>query len=224
MNHQQWHEVTANRMKDGGRLEDGLHPDLEACLEEMESGIVVLRHPLVVTLLPISEVANAIYEQKREQVTKLESEGQWDKAIWLYERPFRMEQFLKWWDEGVISASLAPRMFRAVWIDSEDPQFFHEQVLDLLHQIGFVTDENHDSPQEPITVFRGTLPQWHRGMSWTRSMDIAVWFAKRFDRNGSVYECTAPPDAVLAMLDDRGEQEVILDPEPLTITQLEVNE
>jgi hypothetical protein len=59
-------------------------------------------------------------------------------------------------------------------------------------------------------------------MAWTTDPDIARWFASRMraadPRPAHVYTVTAPPEAVLAVMDDvlgadgRAEHEVVVDP------------
>lgn len=214
LGHGDWFTAARKRIAAGGKPADGLHPDLAAHYDDGgENGLwPLLKHPLVTTIMPIAEMANATYEYKRVEVARLKSEGSWARALWLYERPFRLETLLNWWDDGNISASLMPRLLREMWIDSEEPQIYQDELIPIFRELGFITDEEHDAPTESITVFRGTLPEWVEGMSWTRSMDIAVWFAQRFDRKGVVYTCEAEPTDILAMFDGRGEQEVVLDP------------
>ena len=57
-------------------------------------------------------------------------------------------------------------------------------------------------------VNRGGSPY---GMSWTVARDIARWFADRFDGDGDVYELEVPRENVLAYIEERGENEVVVD-------------
>lgn len=57
-------------------------------------------------------------------------------------------------------------------------------------------------------VNRGGSPY---GLSWTTSLETAEWFAKRFGDDGKVYELEVPNEHVLAIIDERGESEVVVD-------------
>ena len=75
-------------------------------------------------------------------------------------------------------------------------------------------------PAEPFTVYRGApTVASARGMSWTLYENCArnfarVW-AERTQAPASVYRTTASPDAVLGLLGNKREQEVVIDPSSL---------
>ena len=215
--------AAGKRMASGERPEEGLLPVLKDCLVDGPLGPMI-KHPLVVSLTPIAELVNAQYEQKLVASREAEERGDWDRVLRLRERPFRMESLLSMWEDDEFDVAYLARLLRWVWVDSEDPQIYGtDRLVALFGAAGFVTDEEtHDGPPtEPIMVFRGTLPRWTRSLAWTRSMDIAVWFAQRYDRGGSVYEATVEPCDVLGMFDGRGEQEVVIDPKNIRIRKLQ---
>lgn len=85
---------------------------------------------------------------------------------------------------------------------------------------------DYPRPPEPLTLYRGCSPHRRRGMAWSTDIERARWFARRFltqagPRGRALYETTAPPDAVLAMVDGacvdggRHEAEVVVDPTKL---------
>jgi hypothetical protein len=58
---------------------------------------------------------------------------------------------------------------------------------------------------EEITIYRGA--ESIEGISWTLSEEKAKWFAKRFERNGKVFEKSVKKSDCLCYLNDREEQE-----------------
>ena len=89
---------------------------------------------------------------------------------------------------------------------------------------GFVSDVDPSPPTAPLTVYRGAWSLGGRGMSWTRSLEKARWFANREAlftkvRMGvscaGVWVATVPEHAVLATINSEGsrrEDEVIVNP------------
>lgn len=80
----------------------------------------------------------------------------------------------------------------------------------------------------PLRVWRGivvrdTHPRAAAiGLSWTRSRDIACWFATRHDWPAGrpfVFQAALLPDEIVALHDCRGEQEVLVDPALLELNE-----
>ena len=78
---------------------------------------------------------------------------------------------------------------------------------------------------DTVTVYRGVRSARSDGlsaMSWTLSEDTAAWFARRYGRQGKVYEAKIEKQHIHALFLGRNESEVILDPKHLTdITQVQ---
>jgi hypothetical protein len=89
-----------------------------------------------------------------------------------------------------------------------------------------------------VTIYRG-YGEWSseqsdpsvmwKGYSWTLDRDRALWFAKRFavlHGKARVVTATVPRGCIITLLEERGEQEVILLPEqvvgPVDIQRLQV--
>ena len=71
---------------------------------------------------------------------------------------------------------------------------------------------------DPITIYRGVTPHNAkniRALSWTMDYDVAEWFSKRFDEDGTVYEAQINKEHILALFNGRNESEVIVDPKYL---------
>ena len=89
------------------------------------------------------------------------------------------------------------------------------EALAYLRQVGYIGDLPR--PAAPLTLYRGVHTSAHRlGLSWSLSVDKARWFVRRGGRGhnmgGFVYRAIAPPDAILAGFNDRGEEEYVVDP------------
>lgn len=90
--------------------------------------------------------------------------------------------------------------------------------LTLFQTSGFLFNElSITPPSHPINLYRGAVPKYRIGMSWTDDLERAEWFAHRFDGmrgtiSGRVYTVTAPHEAILAHFTEaRGENEWVLD-------------
>ncbi len=73
-------------------------------------------------------------------------------------------------------------------------------------------------PTKPITVYRGVSHcghrLWIRGLSWSMNPNTAAWFATRFPspyRIPAVYSVRVRPEQILLVLNDRGEEEVVVE-------------
>lgn len=90
-----------------------------------------------------------------------------------------------------------------------------------------------ERPTEPLTIYRGSTWGRRRGMSWTTDLELAFWYAGRFDprrggptlrdvfkgtripadrRPGHVFAATIEPQGILARIEDGLEAEVVVDP------------
>ena len=90
----------------------------------------------------------------------------------------------------------------------------HVDALDFM--VGQSRFLGEMQPREALTLYRGALPGYARGMAWTTSQKRAAWFADTWaqaaGRKAFVYTVDAPPDAILATLPDRKDSEVVVDP------------
>ena len=67
------------------------------------------------------------------------------------------------------------------------------------------------SLSDELTVYRGVKPKGEvLALSWTLSKKKAEWFANRFQSDGTVYRAKIPKEHVLAYLNCRSEQEVVV--------------
>lgn len=66
---------------------------------------------------------------------------------------------------------------------------------------------------DPMTLWRGAMPDGAAGMSWTEDRSRAQWFARRFGDGPQVYRADIHPDFVLAQIRGRGEAEYVIHPD-----------
>ena len=194
-----------------------LHPDLQGYVTEVTVGdeaVPILQHPLVVMPFIIPGLANQQYEQKLKQLEEPYYEDLL-RRIWLYERPYRLETAVHWAEMGNIFGSKLRKLLSRVWIDMEGDGTLDSplilRVIDVFRKAGFTSDTGRRQPRDPLRVYRGGLPN---GIAWSTDLAVAEWFATRFSNHEPepVHQAMAPWRSVLAMLDKRGESEVIVDP------------
>jgi hypothetical protein len=119
-------------------------------------------------------------------------------------------------DEAEDLDSLGEALLNA-WSEREWP----EKVLgrtrwtQLFRSVGFQSRPKRPHPTSPIELYRGSSWSRRRSMAWTTDIAVAQRFAARWDESdggpGLVFAITAEPSAILAMIDDGGEHEVVVD-------------
>lgn len=220
-------------------VREPLHPDLEPFVEENGPMGRQLRHPLVYQIpLHAPGLANQQYMLKLEMVVKAFALGDPANVLVYLERPYRMTALLEFAGKGGVLTDLLsgrrkpPRSLTIeelrdqlvwAWQDCEHPrQFGYRALIRLFRRAGPLTD-GPELPTEPIEVYRGVDNRRDaRGLSWTRDLERAKWFAQRFSsihKGRHVYRTIAPPSAVLAVFERRNEQEVVLDPKGLLLEE-----
>lgn len=225
-------EVTALFIETWGLNPDGtppdLHPDLEPYLYEEDSGIVMLKHPLVYSIFHHEQMngqVNKQYEAKMEAIQQAVLESRWESYIWLHERPYRIEAF------DNIQHRLDDKSYWSflsqIWIDTENMWQNAEDWEFLLssprpgRKEHFMEEDDVkklDTLDPQFTVFRGTCYGLPLGLSWTLDKEKAAWFALRFRRDTPpiVVRGTVAKDDVIAYLGGRGENEIVTLPDQVT--------
>ena len=84
--------------------------------------------------------------------------------------------------------------------------------------INYLMDEEdykaYSNLPDVVTIYRGVTKinnKRTRALSWTLNRDTAVWFSKRFNQEGNVWEKVVSKDKILAYFSVRNEFEVIVD-------------
>jgi hypothetical protein len=189
----------------------------------------VLKAPLVfrVPYLPqLAATANREYRQKRQAVARAESDGNWQKVLWLHEKPYRMSVFLR------VRERMSDRDYwqtlASLWLETENlHEDQHEWVVALTADRACRSQSLMDETErailagldEEVSVYRGfRLRGRHLAPSWTLDAARAQWFAGRAidpGTDGYLATVTIPKAIVIAYFSGRNEQEIVLDPRQL---------
>lgn len=103
---------------------------------------------------------------------------------------------------------------------SRNPNITKKEMVSLFKKAKkeYMMDEDElkvfqNLPDE-VTIYRGVRDRkWQKELSWTLDYEQAEWFATRFEsKEQIVYEVTLPKKEIITYINDRDEQEVIIDP------------
>jgi hypothetical protein len=177
----------------------------------------MLRHPLVYQV-PFNSngSANAYYEQKRKAVEQALEKKNYKQFVWLFERPYRVEAFIKIADK--LSDTDYWKLLSDIWIDTENQYAYLKEWTNLLgskrsNRHYMMTEEEDNllrSLANEVTIYRGCQKGINEnGLSWTLDKSKAQFFANRFGKKGIILERTIPRSDIIAVLTGRGESEVI---------------
>lgn len=198
---------------------EDLHEDLKACLTTRRG--LAIHHPLMIepSYSPeLNHFINRRYVEKKKCFEEKIAEEDWWGAIWIYERPYRIELFLSFKDQ-LLDAEYW-EMLRWLWVDSENIWKNRKTWVDLLasHRSGSFMDEEDletfKGLPEKLVIYRGFMPRKNKnGLSWTLSEGKAQWFADRFAGwRGEVASRRIKRSEVFAYIDSRDEEEIIVLP------------
>lgn len=195
-----------------------------------------LKHPLVfqVPFHPgLAGLVNDALKAKQEWLAEYEAMGNWKGWVWTYERPYRHSAFVKICDD--LDDAAYWQLLRDVWMDTENFCEWADEARDLFYDERrvatraefFMTDEERASlaaMDEKIAVYRGFCVEGaDQGWSWTIDRARAEWFARRFatdERQPQLAIGTVARANVVAFLADRGEEEIIADPDDVVVDRI----
>jgi hypothetical protein len=127
------------------------------------------------------------------------------------------------WAAGRISDGDLRELIPDAWLYVDWPERIigANKWVRLFQAAGFFTiPYGLTRPAEAVTVYRGASSERRAGMSWTTDISRADQFRQRHSWYAptAVYRTVATPEAVLALLERRGEgpPEVVVDPQRLT--------
>lgn len=130
------------------------------------------------------------------------------------------------YSEAKITTQTVTALIGDIWSGAEFP----DQHLDrdtwrwLFDAAGFTIDGSPaDRPAEPILLWRGTVPARRTDWSWTTDRTIAQGYANGTAARrpiGRLYVVLAPPEALLAANNGRGEAEYVVDTRGLNIQEI----
>jgi hypothetical protein len=207
--------------------EEPLHEDLLPYFEEDGPIGPSLRSPLVYDVIGVRPAyANWRYAQKKAALEDALANGKWHTAVFIHERPYRVDALLRIVTEhgDAIDDATYWSLVGSVWVDSEnvwqnraewDVVFHGLREHDEAHHM-MDDDERATLAQLPdrIKVYRGAVDQVNDdGLSWTLDEAKAQWFARRFDRGlgtAVVVHGWVAKEDVLAYFSGRGESEIVV--------------
>ncbi len=171
-------------------------------------------------------------------IAEHERRREWSAALDLCGNQLRMRKLMRWWAAGRLTPAELREVLPMAWIQLHAPRQFPERALvALFRAAGYIGEE--PAPAVPMVVFRGATSARKRAMSWTRSQERATWFARRLNnkmgrvygaildaqsgispstgvqQRGRVYRATVSSEGVLMVTNERGEDEVVVDPRSL---------
>lgn len=202
-----------------------LLPELQMYVYDNDLWGVCLNAPLVQQFPFISwKMANESFTLKTEKVAEAIAAREWGQVLMWYERPFRITML------DLYRKQMTHDEYRDavqyVWTDTELPGRNHgvPSLVRMFKRSGFLTDldiVDYEALPPTMTVYRGVPNARHKkGISWTRSIEKAAWFANRFKQGGKVYETVIDKKEMLAYFEGRGESEVVLDPKNRLIQEV----
>lgn len=210
--------------------EEELHPELRQHLTPDPMLGQTLKHPLVHFLFytdQLAHFANQSFVKKTELVKQADRDREFGQAIWLHERPWRLNALVD--RIHLIPPKRRSRLIADVWKDCEFPhrnlsiwrnlwlqQCVGRYAMDKKERETFA-EIQRKACTGSITLWRGTNDHSAaaRGLSWTTDPAMAEWFAKRNTNLSKgqpvVWEVQPPPHRIRAFMQGRNEAEVILD-------------
>ena len=201
-----------------------LHADLQPYVVDHPSLGQMLQHPLAYQI-PYFPQSNALinlqYQHKLEMLDAARKAKDWDQVIGLHERAYRWEALDALADQ--LTDEQLAQSFAWVWIDSENIWQNHEIIEGLIPRIRnqafrpYLMDrvdlKRFAALPTMVHAYRGCQQHNRRGLSWTLDRDKAIWFAKRYTRNGDkpllLSAEIAKPDILFYSI-GRNEDEIVL--------------
>ncbi len=207
-----------------------LDRELAAYLEEGGKTYAMIRHPYVYAV-PFFETEeevqrlNAALKSKRAAIETALGEKDYNRFVFLHERPYRVHAFQE------IALELSDvaywPMLREIWSDSENVFQNHMLWWEMLtsprkkRNLFTACEDRSAFKKQPSTlaIYRGTtdleMNGHYLGFSWTLSEDKARWFASRFNKeneNPIVARAKVAKKDVIGFVKGRGEEEIVVEP------------
>lgn len=121
-----------------------------------------------------------------------------------------------------LSKELFSELLADAWVSSENPNDDKNCSLKELVSWFKKADKRrlmseadykiYDALPDTFTVYRGVgIGRVKDGLSWTRNLKTAEWFANRWGKKGYVQKAEISKEYALAYLNSRGEDEVVVD-------------
>lgn len=216
----EWMSLSWKEKQD--RYERELVGDMPLYIQHHGALGLMLQSPLVFDIplhLPPAHL-NRQYRHKHRLVSERIAKGDYPSALPLFEKPCRLSRVLMWHESGKLTRPALRECLADAWVADEYPiqHVGKANALRLFRAAGWMSDSTGDvndpaapvQPTIPLRLYRGCLPKWYKGISWTADPTRAEWFAKRFNQPGRVYTLVVPPGRMMANFNTRGEAEFVV--------------
>ena len=198
------------------------------------AGVRMVTHPLLESPIPVGPEgeakANRRLAERRELLSRYEHAGEWECAVRMHNPDYWSQALLRYANELPDDAywRLAGWCYREhLWtvLRGDDWRKILSAARPGRREHLMTDDERNElyALEEVVTVMRGyRLDSAERGLSWTRSREVA----ERFARDAFAHDNAAPRiahgtvarECVIAVFLTRGEDEIVARPEDVTIT------
>lgn len=213
-------------------------------IEETEYSPIVVQHPIFESAHNISQtdsgisVVNLLEDDKALSETRSRIKQQINECDTLFgvyaiiRKSYRLT-FLKY-IMPYLSKKDMSELLADAWVSSENPNGDANVSLKTLiswfkkaDQTALMTKEDYAiyaALPDIFKVYRGvSIGRNEKGLSYTRSLETAQWFANRFNRDGLhgyVQEAEIKKENAIAYFNTRGEDEIVVDTFSITIHRM----
>ena len=183
----------------------------------------IVRNPEENAAINILESESNLNRWREYVAERIDSAESADEIYSRITKPYRLT-FMKYAGQYLSEKDFA-EMLCSAWITSEnsnsDVNVSQSELLRMFRSADkslLMTAEERkrlDELDDPVTVYRGVTPynaKSVKAMSWTLDYEKALWFAKRFDSDGTVYTAEIEKSHILALFDGRDESEIVVEP------------
>jgi hypothetical protein len=178
----------------------------------LDGPIPVVSHPLVVLPAMVPDQANERYHRQLERYTRLLDARDYEGLLHVVERPYRLSTLRDLFGEGMLDVVSLRKILGWAWTDAEPADEL--EWLPLWKAAAPIFERR--LPSDSMTIYRGQIPGEPIGIAWSLDRDIAVFFATRFERGGTVLRGVIGRSRVLGYLVSRGESEIVCNPVDLS--------
>jgi len=187
------------------------------------SGVVAIRHEGAIQMLDITSSEDALLQWQKAVAEQIDKANKPFDIYMMVNKPYALT-FLKY-ASPYLSGTDFSRILANAWMRSENPNndanVSKEKLRSMFSRAdktALMSKEELDQLEalpESVTVFRGVTSfnaDNIRALSWTLNREVAEWFAKRFEEDGTVYEARIDRGHIFALFNGRNEAEVVVDP------------
>jgi hypothetical protein len=206
-------------------------------LDEKLHPLLCVHHPFISSCVVYvdGELINILENPERlEEFNKYIEEEIDDSDLFriyvLVRAPYRLT-FLKYCEPYLSPKDLA-ELFADAWVSTENPNqdancpiHYLVKMFKKCDKKYLMSEEDYqvyEQLPETFTIYRGVaVGRNPKGLSWTKNLETAKWFAHRFDREdkkGYIQMGIAKKEDVLAYFNTRNEDEIVYNSKRLQIS------